>query len=130
MDPTLRRVFIHTYMRYFKATVWLCRLQSAVRRWTGTAGQESYDCLGPRMDLCVSNSPMAEAPHQNLHIGAVREFHLATTFEFSVHRENMVVKWLLYHSKHKDTSHTESLSLEMLCSFKLILSTYGAVSQN
>jgi hypothetical protein len=49
--------------------------------------------LGPRMELCVGNWPVAGAPHLNLHTGAVREFHLTITFEFPVHRENMVVKW-------------------------------------
>jgi hypothetical protein len=56
------------------------------------------------MELSVGNLPMAETPHQNLHTGAVREFHLIMTFEFSVHRENMVVRWLstlLYHCKHR-----------------------------
>jgi len=89
---------IHTYIQgsalLQRNWVRLCSLQSAIRRQTGTAGPETHDCLGPRVELCVGNLPMAEAPLQNLHTGALKEFHLIITFEFFVYRQNVMVNWL------------------------------------
>jgi len=100
LTPTLRRVFIH----YIHTGVCITSRQLSVVMQAPVCGKtserhmgpESHECLGLRIGLCVGNLPMAEAPHQNLHIGTVREFHLIMTFEFSVRRENLVVKWLFF----------------------------------